>query len=179
MKVGLLMMLGLLFGCDGQDTQTFISQPEKVILEEREVVKEKEVLVNQTFENIWLCDNASVVEIYTDSENRFYIDSYNQQIRTLNPSSPQPKTTTNHPSFDVERLDLNKKNQIVYTYDVTYSNGHNLRKDLDNSTITGKKGTQYTFTETTEGMSLNIKVFDRVSSDKNRKVIVNRTIQCT
>lgn len=191
--VSLILTL-VVIACHDEETVFVKGEPEviekEVIVEvpsdpeiiETEVVVDREVEVEvpvaQDFEGVWGCDNNGLIELYMDSVNRVYIEAEGQQLVSLNPKGLNGNNFADHPSQDAERLPV-KNGRVRYQKNISYSSGNNLKKDSDNSSITGSRRTDYEFRMNEDRqLIVRIRVFDKLIGQSGAKVLANRTITC-
>ena len=167
----------MLIGCGSNTEYVYVDREVEV---EKEVEKEVIVEVAQDFEKVWLCDNNGTIEIYVDYEGRVYVDSFQQNLISVNPDGLNRISYADHPTFDVERLSLTEDLKFTYQNDFRYSSGNNVRRDSNNDLITGDKRTDFEFTlnEDKDQLQIRIKVYDKEIGQNGARVRANRLLTC-
>ena len=162
----ILIFLLILVGCNDTEYVSYV------------VPAVKKEIVNQNFEQVWVCDNNSLIEIYVDADNRIYIESQGQQINSINKFDVNQNNYSRHPSQDVERLQSNSENKFTYERNINYSSGNNLRRDANDDLITGNRRTKYEFELNNDAMLLKITIYDKLIGESNPIVFTERELNC-
>lgn len=168
MKSVLMVILGMICNSCGPlyKTQTPITV-------EKEVIKEKNVEVNQQFEGVFFLENNSTLELLSDFENKVTIDT---RIQVMTSENPQNGTFGEHPRITGTDL-LVKDGKVRWTLNVNYTTGNDIEEDASGANIVGQKRTDYLIEFINDKLRVTVSIWnDKINNNANN-IIAKRILE--